>query len=561
MSSSPHFAQRDDPGHKDGREVEWQLAAADLGPVRGWLAGHPRIDGLVLEPIPTLQIFDTYFDTDDWRIFRAGYALRLRLEAGKSEATLKSLKSARTDMADRRELSDQLADSASGSIRLSGGPVGTRVNAVTGKHELQALFEVRTSRQRFAIRAELDSQPLGEIALDETTISRPGGPPRTSLQRVEVEAQTDSHAPLQALVHAMRTDCSLEPAADSKYSQGLKSAGLAPLPALRFEPTALDESMRIDAVGLANLRRYLSAWFVHEPAARLGDDPEALHDLRVAGRRLDAILRQFRPFLPAAILKIRPTLKKALRVLGEARDFDVALAELDEFTRQLPETGRASIEPLKRHLAAERTRARARMLTTLDSVSVQKDLAKLATALAQPSGQPHGEPANGLAPQELAVDAAPGLVRTRYKKVRKGADALGPDSSTEAYHAVRGRVKKLRYALESVSVIYGKPADEMIRALRRWQEKLGVQQDADVASRRLQALATAPPKGLPPETLFLMGRLAGHYAARAARARKRHARAYRKVRGRWKALRLKLAGSQLRTVRAAEPGHALNPGS
>jgi CHAD domain-containing protein len=107
----------------------------------------------------------------------------------------------------------------------------------------------------------------------------------------------------------------------------------------------------------------------------------------------------------------------------------------------------------------------------------------------------------------------------------------------ESYHAVRGRVKKLRYVLESVAVIFGKPANGMVRSLRRWQERLGMQQDADVAGRRLQALAAKPPKRLPPETLFLMGRLAAHYADRASKARKRHPRAYRKVRGRWKALK------------------------
>ena len=65
------------------------------------------------------------------------------------------------------------------------------------------------------------------------------------------------------------------------------------------------------------------------------------------------------------------------------------------------------------------------------------------------------------------------------------------------------------------------------------------QHDAAVASRRLTALASAPPKGIPSETVFLMGRLAEHHAAAAARARKFHARAYRKVRGRWKKLRMK----------------------
>jgi len=132
------------------------------------------------------------------------------------------------------------------------------------------------------------------------------------------------------------------------------------------------------------------------------------------------------------------------------------------------------------------------------------------------------------------------LIRARYKKVRKGANRLTPESAMESYHAVRGSAKKLRYVLESVAVIFGKPADGMVRSLRRWQEKLGMQQDAAVAGHRLQALAAQPPKGLPPETLFLMGRLAAHYADRASKARKRHPRAYRKVRGRWKALKSKL---------------------
>jgi CHAD domain-containing protein len=104
-------------------------------------------------------------------------------------------------------------------------------------------------------------------------------------------------------------------------------------------------------------------------------------------------------------------------------------------------------------------------------------------------------------------------------------------------------VKKLRYVLEAVAVIYGKPADEMLRTLRRWQEKLGVQQDAAVASRRLKALAGAPPNGIPSETLFLMGRLAEQYASAAVRARKLYAKDYRKVRGRWKRLRVKFAHS------------------
>lgn len=537
MSSSNPSAIEKGPVPKDGREVEWQLACTDLGVVRRWLIEHGTIDGLVLEPRSTQQIFDTYLDTDDWRIHRAGFALRIRSGSGKSEATLKSLHSAGAEVADRRELSEPLESSESGSIRQSIGPVGTRVHAVSGARALLPLFEVRTSRQRFAIRREDESAQLGEIALDETVISRPHGAPQTSMQRVEVEALTEVHEPLQSLVKTLRNDCALEAASDTKYSHGLKSVGLAPGPAPEFAPTAVDQSMTMVEVALANLRRYLSAWHLHEPGARLGDDPEALHDLRVAGRRLDAMLRQFRSFLPESLLRVRPTLKTVLRALGHARDLDVALSELEAFNRGLPPSERAGVEPLKQHLASERARARARMLSVLDSIWVQKNLQEMTSLLAAPSA------ASQQPSPDLALKAAPKLIRWRYRKLRKGANLLRSDASTEAFHEVRGQVKKLRYALEAVAVIYGKPADEMLRVLRRWQERLGVQQDAAVASHRLKALAGEPPNGLPPETFFLMGRLEEHYASAAVQARKGYAKSYRKVREGWKRLQMKLEDS------------------
>jgi triphosphatase len=539
MSSDASPEKRADASHKDAREVEWQLASSDLSSVRRWLDDHATVDGLVLQPQPTLKIFDTYFDTDDWRIYRAGFALRIRSEAGKAEATLKSLRSSSTEMANRREVSESIGGAEAESIAHATGPVGTRVHAVSGAHPLQPLFEVHTSRQRYAVHARDNDEPLGEIALDETVIARPHGQPQTSIQRVEVEALTEAHEPLQTLVKTLRASCGLESASDSKYSQGLKSVGLAPASAPELEPTVVDESMRMDEIAFANLRRYLSAWHRHEPGARLGDDPEELHDLRVAGRRLDAILRQFAAYVPASLVRIRPTLKKLLRSLGEARDLDVALLELDAFSRKLSEADRSNIEPLRQHLHAERARARSKMLSALDSSATQKDFEKLTAVLTQPSADVI-EMQQPEAIQVVSARAIPQLIRIRYKKMRKGADRLTPDSSMEAYHAVRGRVKKFRYELEAVLGVIGKPGNDMLRTLRRWQEKLGMQQDADVAGRRLRELATHPPKGLPPETLFLMGGFAAHYGRLAVKARKRHPRAYRKVRGRWKALKSRL---------------------
>jgi CHAD domain-containing protein len=267
----------------------------------------------------------------------------------------------------------------------------------------------------------------------------------------------------------------------------------------------------------------------------LGDDPEELHDLRVAGRRLDANLGQFKSFLPPEFAEARSTLKNVLGALGHARDLDVALGELHHFSRQLPKSERASVDPLKEHLHCERARARAHMLSVLDSIWVQKNLQELALLVSKPVAV--SEPVAAV----LALQAAPSLLRRRFRKLRKRADRLEPDSSAEEYHLVRGQVKKLRYALDAVAGLYGKPAVAMIRAVRRWQENLGVQQDAAVATQRLNALAKAHPQSVPAETLFLMGRLAEHHQAVAMQARKRYATGYRKVRRKWKKLRTKLA--------------------
>jgi hypothetical protein len=89
--------------------------------------------------------------------------------------------------------------------------------------------------------------------------------------------------------------------------------------------------------------------------------------------------------------------------------------------------------------------------------------------------------------------------------------------------------------------MFGKPADDMLKALRRMQDKLGAHQDACMAQNRLAAIAADPASALPPTTLFLMGRLAEHYTQVTGETRSTLARSWRKVRGkRWKALRARL---------------------
>lgn len=526
------------------REIEWQLAAPDLGPVRRWLGRHSDLDGLRIEPLPAQQLHDTYLDTEDWRVFRAGYALRLREREGHLEATLKGLRSARDDVADRRELTEPLAEGRVKALARTGGPVGRRVHDVIGVMPLRTLFEVRTSRERFAVRSRERAEEMGEVALDEAQFSRADGQRRPMiLTRVELEALGRDTTALEQLAARLRMECGLRPATQNKFAAGLHSASLEPpratAPDEKAEPVcaAMDPSSRAGGFAAAALHRLIEEWRAHEPAARLGESPEALHALRVTGRRIDTVLSLFRAYLPPPLVKSRPTLKSLLDTLGTVRDADIRLEAVSTFSGSLPEGERSALEPLLRHLERERAGARSTMLRALDAKPTRAWLERLPPRLPRP-GAP-GTPASRR--NVAALFVVPDLIRRRYWKLRRCARRLNPESAMSEYHKVRVRTKKLRYALEIVAPTYGKAADELLAALQKLQNRIGTQHDSDVLAGYLRQLAAHPPAAFSSQTLFLMGRLTERHARQAARMRGKIEKPWRKVRGkRWKALRTRM---------------------
>src|SRR4051794_4336288 len=99
-------------------ELEWQFAALDLASARDWLAAQPQVvSERRFSARPTLNLQDTYYDSPDWMIFRAGFALRVRrasqddgAEPGNTEITLKSLHAGHDGLARRTEISESVGD-------------------------------------------------------------------------------------------------------------------------------------------------------------------------------------------------------------------------------------------------------------------------------------------------------------------------------------------------------------------------------------------------------------------------------------------------------------------
>ena len=216
----------------DHQEIEWQFEAADLERVESWLEEHPSAFGLALIPGATRQLTDTYYDTEDWRLYRAGYALRVRRDGEIVEATMKSLAPAEGALRRRREISVPLRSGGARSLKKAPGAVGERLRRVAGDRVLRPLFEVRTRRRPFALHPARSSEKnaaVGELALDESEISGAGKAP-IRLSRVEVEADSEAglHEGAREFVDELRDALNLRPTETSKFETGLSAAGLSP---------------------------------------------------------------------------------------------------------------------------------------------------------------------------------------------------------------------------------------------------------------------------------------------------------------------------------------------
>jgi inorganic triphosphatase YgiF len=227
MAAQPPASPAPPRPSRDAPEIEWQLAAEDLATVRRWVGSGAAPAGLRIEPLSPQSLRDTYLDTADWQVLRAGFALRVRRESTYTEATLKSLRSARTDRAERREITETLAQSAAAPEHAE-GPVGSWLRRTLGSAPLRPLFIARTHRERFAVGPGLPARPLGEIALDETELFDSARRPLGQLRRVEVELTEGSPETLVPLVQALCGACGLEPARENKFAAGLRAAGLMP---------------------------------------------------------------------------------------------------------------------------------------------------------------------------------------------------------------------------------------------------------------------------------------------------------------------------------------------
>jgi CHAD domain-containing protein len=224
---------------------------------------------------------------------------------------------------------------------------------------------------------------------------------------------------------------------------------------------------------LDELSTHLQALRVHEAGARAGRDPEHLHEMRVAVRRLRAILRASRNLFDARwVERLRSELDWLGGRLGLVRDLDILDAYLRPRLAALEGAEHRAGQRVLRRLSADRARARAELNEALDNPRYPRILEQLETFLSRP-------------PASASDVSLPDVAATEWKRLRKAVQKLPGRPSADDLHAVRIKVKRARYAAELARAAAGERGKRFINQAKKLQDILGDLQDAVVIEQYL----------------------------------------------------------------------------
>lgn len=264
-------------------------------------------------------------------------------------------------------------------------------------------------------------------------------------------------------------------------------------------------TLRGDAAAKAILLRLLDAIEANQPGVLLNEDPECLHDFRIAVRRTRSAIGQIKGVFPdSTVRRFAPHLRWLGKITSEARDFDVYLLGFDALKAGLPEAFQADIEPLRGFLKHHADLAHAELARQIHTRRYRKLLADWRKFLVLPCPRRPAAP-QALTPIQTITDAR---IWRLFRRVLKRGRAIRPDTPAENIHELRKTCKKLRYLLEFFRGLY--PPDEInrpIKQLKKLQDYLGDFQDVHARIAMLQGVSHEMRRDIsvPTEALLALG--------------------------------------------------------
>jgi CHAD domain-containing protein len=433
----------------------------------------------VSQPVERLDA--TYYDTADLRLARSGITLRHRGGEAGPPWTVKLPEGGQGLDLVRRE------------IRFEGSPdhvpnsAADLVLATTRAGALEPVARLTTVRRPVEIR-DGNGLLLAEVVDDTVSVSldhRPVG----RFREVEVELHATGGKGRRILDAAVSRLIGAGCDPESPMPEPVRALGEpATRPTDVVVPPLADNATAIDLVRHSTARA-VSQIIRHDPGARLGDDDEDVHKLRVAARRLRSDLHSFSRLLDRSrVDPVRAELSWLGGVVGAVRDTDVLTARLTGRLGVLSHADGVGGVRLMELLEREAADARAAMLTALrDSRYL-----RLLDALVELAAAPPFLDAGQLSLRKSRKIATK-IIEKPWRRLADAVGALGGDPSDAQLHKVRILAKRSRYAAEATAPLLGPATVRFAASVADLQTVLGDHQDTVLAEEwLLRAQATSP---------------------------------------------------------------------
>ncbi|HZV55281.1 MAG TPA: CHAD domain-containing protein [Rhodocyclaceae bacterium] len=407
-------------------EIELKLALPEAAQ-RAFLR-HPLLKNATAKH--AAQLVSIYYDTPDLALRKSGVALRLRRQGRTWLQTVKCAGSCAAGLSTRPEWEAPYGGHFDFSP-IDDDAVRARLEKGKVRSRLMPLFETSFRRTTWSFDGVLLMLDRGWIAADGR---------RQAISELELELAGGDIGALFALAEKLAERLPLMPAPLSKAERGFRlHLGSEAAPC-----RAGEVALAPDMAPLAAFRTIALSCLEHAQQNYLGtigtEDPEYIHQMRVATRRLRAAMRLFAPLLPPGFAEALLTpLREMMARLGAARDLDVLLAEIAAPVMvALPDEPR--LAALAGIITDRRYAARDHAVRLLESHKFGQLLLHIAALL-------HEAPFIDGTGDSPAADFASERLRKLSRKVRRLAEQARTDDPV-SLHALRIGIKRLRYALE-----------------------------------------------------------------------------------------------------------------
>ena len=436
-------------------EIELKLAAraSDL----------PRLRRALEEMAPggktaPAKLVSTYYDTADHALARRGWALRVRQRDGNFVQTVKTTGIDGDTPLARGEWEDPVASArpdphAGDSGRFLTPDVADRLNP---------LFRTEVTR----LVADLSPAPgiRIEAAIDRGEICAPGSGPSEPISEIELELKSGPVTALYDLALRLLASTPLRLEQRSKADRGYRlAAGPTGAAAARAQPFALDSCLSADAA-LQHIGRTCLLQAIRNEAAVLAGRADAVHQMRVAVRRLRAALSGFREILPVEQRRWAcDELRWLAGALADARNLDVFESSLLSPVRETLPHAKQLDAALQRRRRAAYTAAR-RAIRSRRYTALMLKLLRWFDSCGWREGDATGDRHRSIG------EIGPELLDQRRRAAKKAGKGFAGQSPEER-HQLRIALKKLRYTGELLGGLYD--AGEV----RKFTERLKLLQD------------------------------------------------------------------------------------